>query len=168
MWSIRIYPYHLASTTEVQNTVSTDSLLRCRTHHPYDERDSFLLQLLFQHRLLIWYGRPSPVSDHPFSSASNLLFIAVAMVVSWSRRVLFLFSLLCYRYRSWVSAALSVDLFDFLFLAKNASTWSENHIFTYNLSSLMYCMFWFCKYFGEYIESRAHVFLYVCPFHELI
>ena len=80
--------------TEVQNTVLTDSLLRCHTHHPYDERDSFLLQLLFQHRLLIWYGRPSPVLDHPFSSASNLLFIAVAMVVSWSRRVLFLFSLL--------------------------------------------------------------------------
>ena len=76
------------------------------------------------------------------------------MVISWSRRDLFLFSLLCYRatidrfVKLRVCAArLSVDQFVFLFLTENPVYLTRIANLSYNLCSLMYCIFYFANIF---------------------
>ena len=102
-------------------------------------------------------SKQSPLSNHLLSFAIYLSLKVPAMVISWSRRVLLLFSsLLLSKQRSIISwnsvceslRLTSVRLYWFvLFLTENPVYLTRNANLSYNLCSLMYCVCLFCKYF---------------------
>ena len=138
---------------------------------PY-ERDSFLQKQQSPNKYWLYYRRQSPLSDRISTFNTNILFIVIATVSSWSRRVYFYFRCCCYRskLRVWFSADVCPSI-DWFFVFNKKMQASDKKIIFLRIIYVALCTVCFdianiFKSKNQIWITRAHVFLYVNPFHE--
>ena len=118
-------------------------------HSPYDKSYLFLLKPQLGIKIWLSYSRQSPlVGGFSVSFDSTLFLSSLAMILAWSRRDLFLLSLLLLRKRSYIKAIVSNSTSHFK--QQLSLSFSTSHFgFMLSLESseagLYYCVRFFFK-----------------------